>query len=52
MIFTLPLCEALANFCQLDIQIPDPEIEPAPSSRGPGESGTALPLEPAPVMIA
>ena len=39
---------------QLDIQIPDPEVAAAPStSAGPGDSGTALPLEsPSPVLAA
>ncbi|KAM0253876.1 hypothetical protein ACHAQJ_007108 [Trichoderma viride] len=40
------------GYMTLDIQIPDPEIAPAPSSTGAGESMTALPLEPAPVLVA
>ncbi|KAG6167102.1 hypothetical protein E4U11_007534 [Claviceps purpurea] len=36
------------GYMSLDIQIPDPEIAPAPSSVGPGDSRTALPLEPIP----
>ncbi|RFU79990.1 golgin subfamily a member 7 erf4 [Trichoderma arundinaceum] len=39
------------GYMTLDIQIPDPEIAPAPSSTGAGESMTALPLEPAPVLV-
>ncbi|KAG6035936.1 hypothetical protein E4U19_004042 [Claviceps sp. Clav32 group G5] len=34
------------GYMSLDIQIPDPEIAPAPSSVGAGDSRTALPLEP------
>lgn len=45
-----------SGYMTLDIQIPDPEIAPAPSSTGAGESMTALPLEepaaPAPVLVA
>lgn len=37
----------LTNFVQLDIQIPDPEIAPAPSTTGAGDSRTVLPMEPA-----
>ncbi|KAJ6446521.1 golgin subfamily A member 7/ERF4 [Purpureocillium lavendulum] len=33
------------GYMTLDIQIPDPEIAPAPSSTGAGESRTALPME-------
>ncbi|KAK5990088.1 hypothetical protein PT974_08352 [Cladobotryum mycophilum] len=40
------------GYMTLDIQIPDPEIAPAPSSAGAGESRTVLPLEPAPVVTA
>ncbi|KAG6111430.1 hypothetical protein E4U31_004467 [Claviceps sp. LM219 group G6] len=36
------------GYMSLDIQIPDPEIAPAPSSVGAGDSRTALPLEPIP----
>ncbi|KAG5927335.1 hypothetical protein E4U42_002358 [Claviceps africana] len=39
-------------YMSLDIQIPDPEIAPAPSSIGASDSRTALPLEPMPVMMA
>jgi hypothetical protein len=38
------------NLDQLDIQIPDPEIAPAPSTIGTSESQTALPMEPAPAV--
>ncbi|KAF4459130.1 hypothetical protein FALBO_14117, partial [Fusarium albosuccineum] len=34
------------GYMTLDIQIPDPEIAPAPSTTNPGDSRTALPLEP------
>ncbi|KFH48938.1 Ras modification protein-like protein [Hapsidospora chrysogenum ATCC 11550] len=42
------------GYMSLDIQIPDPEVAAAPStSAGPGDSGTALPLEsPSPVHAA
>lgn len=40
------------GYMTLDIQIPDPEIAPAPSSTGAAESIVALPLEPAPVLVA
>ncbi|POR37958.1 Uncharacterized protein TPAR_01839 [Tolypocladium paradoxum] len=40
------------GYMTLDIQIPDPEIAPAPSSTVAGESRTALPMEPAPAMTA
>ncbi|KAM5351390.1 hypothetical protein ACJ41O_004113 [Fusarium nematophilum] len=41
------------GYMTLDIQIPDPEIAPAPSTTNAGDSRTALPLvEPAPVVIA
>ncbi|KAK4069938.1 uncharacterized protein Triagg1_6733 [Trichoderma aggressivum f. europaeum] len=40
------------GYMTLDIQIPDPEIAPAPSSTGAAESIAALPLEPAPVLVA
>ncbi|KAG5985029.1 hypothetical protein E4U55_001965 [Claviceps digitariae] len=38
------------GYMSLDIQIPDPEIAPAPSSIGAGDSTAALPLEPVPAM--
>ncbi|TWU73672.1 hypothetical protein ED733_004217 [Metarhizium rileyi] len=38
------------GYMTLDIQIPDPEIAPAPSTAGAGESRTALPMEPAPAV--
>ncbi|CAM1505348.1 Fc.00g109850.m01.CDS01 [Cosmosporella sp. VM-42] len=37
------------GYMTLDIQIPDPEIAPAPSTNA-GDSRTALPLEPAPAL--
>ncbi|KAL7820185.1 Golgin subfamily A member 7/ERF4 family domain-containing protein [Trichoderma aethiopicum] len=40
------------GYMTLDIQIPDPEIAPAPSSTGAAESIAALPMEPAPVLVA
>ncbi|QPH01535.1 hypothetical protein C2857_005738 [Epichloe festucae Fl1] len=40
------------GYLNLDIQIPDPEIAPAPSSIGAGESRTALPTEPMPAIPA
>ncbi|KAL7950493.1 Golgin subfamily A member 7/ERF4 family domain-containing protein [Trichoderma barbatum] len=40
------------GYMTLDIQIPDPEIAPAPSSTGAAESIAAMPLEPAPVLVA
>ncbi|EFY93375.1 hypothetical protein J3458_007172 [Metarhizium acridum] len=40
------------GYMTLDIQIPDPEIAPAPSTIGAGESRTALPMEPAPAITA
>ncbi|KAL6858460.1 Golgin subfamily A member 7/ERF4 family domain-containing protein [Trichoderma novae-zelandiae] len=40
------------GYMTLDIQIPDPEIAPAPSSVGAAESIAALPMEPAPVLVA
>ncbi|PNY24086.1 Uncharacterized protein TCAP_05971, partial [Tolypocladium capitatum] len=40
------------GYMTLDIQIPDPQIAPAPSSMGAGESRTALPMEPAPAVTA
>ncbi|EFY98805.1 Golgin subfamily A member 7/ERF4 family protein [Metarhizium robertsii] len=40
------------GYMTLDIQIPDPEIAPAPSTIGAGESQTALPMEPAPAITA
>ncbi|ATY64226.1 Golgin subfamily A member 7 ERF4 [Cordyceps militaris] len=36
------------GYMTLDIQIPDPEIAPAPSTAGANESRTALTMEPAP----
>ncbi|KAF4979617.1 hypothetical protein FZEAL_4174 [Fusarium zealandicum] len=40
------------GYMTLDIQIPDPEIAPAPSTTNPGDSRTALPLEPVPAIMA
>ncbi|KAI1037093.1 hypothetical protein LB503_009101, partial [Fusarium chuoi] len=40
----LPLRQT--GYMTLDIQIPDPEIAPAPSTTNPNDSRTALPLEP------
>ncbi|KAK2600306.1 hypothetical protein QQS21_004947 [Conoideocrella luteorostrata] len=40
------------GYMTLDIQIPDPEIAPAPSSAGVGGSRTALPMEPLPAITA
>ncbi|TFB05620.1 hypothetical protein CCMA1212_002029 [Trichoderma ghanense] len=40
------------GYMTLDIQIPDPEIAPAPSSTGAPESIAALPMEPAPALVA
>ncbi|KAG6039448.1 hypothetical protein E4U41_002628 [Claviceps citrina] len=40
------------GYMNLDIQIPDPEIAPAPSTIGAGESRTTLPLEPTPAHTA
>ncbi|KAL7909567.1 Golgin subfamily A member 7/ERF4 family domain-containing protein [Trichoderma velutinum] len=40
------------GYMTLDIQIPDPEIAPAPSSTSAAESIAAMPLEPAPVLVA
>lgn len=38
---------------QLDIQIQDPEVAPAPSTIGPGASRTTLPMEhPHPAVTA
>jgi hypothetical protein len=39
-------------FLQLDIQIPDPEIAPAPSTANPNDSRTALHMEPASAAVA
>ncbi|KAJ4170049.1 hypothetical protein NW754_006190 [Fusarium falciforme] len=40
------------GYMTLDIQIPDPEIAPAPSTTNPGDSRTALPLDPVPAIMA
>ncbi|KAJ4321604.1 hypothetical protein N0V84_005275 [Fusarium piperis] len=40
------------GYMTLDIQIPDPEIAPAPSTTNPGDSRIALPLEPVPAIMA
>ncbi|KAH7272739.1 Golgin subfamily A member 7/ERF4 family-domain-containing protein [Fusarium solani] len=40
------------GYMTLDIQIPDPEIAPAPSTTNPGDSRTALPLDPIPAIMA
>ncbi|KAF5026054.1 hypothetical protein F66182_1846 [Fusarium sp. NRRL 66182] len=45
----LPLRQT--GYMTLDIQIPDPEIAPAPSTTNPNDSRTALPLEPAPAIV-
>ncbi|KAF4968244.1 hypothetical protein FSARC_4335 [Fusarium sarcochroum] len=40
------------GYMTLDIQIPDPEIAPAPSTTNPNDSRTALPMEPASAVVA
>ncbi|KAL4726200.1 hypothetical protein ACLX1H_006877 [Fusarium chlamydosporum] len=40
------------GYMTLDIQIPDPEIAPAPSTTNPNESRTALPMTPASAIVA
>ncbi|RMJ11890.1 hypothetical protein CDV36_008456 [Fusarium kuroshium] len=40
------------GYMTLDIQIPDPEIAPAPSTTNPGDSRIALPLDPVPPIMA
>ncbi|KAJ4141412.1 hypothetical protein NW768_000623 [Fusarium equiseti] len=46
----LPLRQT--GYMTLDIQIPDPEIAPAPSTANPNESRTALPMTPASAVVA
>ncbi|KLP06239.1 uncharacterized protein Y057_7781 [Fusarium fujikuroi] len=45
----LPLRQT--GYMTLDIQIPDPEIAPAPSTTNPNDSRTALPLEPPSTVV-
>ncbi|KAF5547292.1 hypothetical protein FNAPI_8578 [Fusarium napiforme] len=45
----LPLRQT--GYMTLDIQIPDPEIAPAPSTTNPNDSRTALPLEPPSAVV-
>ncbi|KAF4338602.1 hypothetical protein FBEOM_7505 [Fusarium beomiforme] len=45
----LPLRQT--GYMTLDIQIPDPEIAPAPSTTNPNDSRTALPLEQTSVVV-
>ncbi|KLO89819.1 uncharacterized protein LW93_1881 [Fusarium fujikuroi] len=45
----LPLRQT--GYMTLDIQIPDPEIAPAPSATNPNDSRTALPLEPPSTVV-
>ncbi|CEF85011.1 unnamed protein product [Fusarium graminearum] len=40
------------GYMTLDIQIPDPEIMPAPSTANPNESRTALPMTPSSAIVA
>ncbi|KAL6924512.1 hypothetical protein ACHAPO_003732 [Fusarium lateritium] len=40
------------GYMTLDIQIPDPEIMPAPSTANPNESRTALPMTPSSAVVA
>ncbi|RGP63717.1 hypothetical protein FLONG3_9806 [Fusarium longipes] len=40
------------GYMTLDIQIPDPEIAPAPSTANPNESRTALPMTPSSAVVA
>lgn len=40
------------GYMTLDIQIPDPEVAPAPSTTNAADSTVALPLDPAPAVVA